>query len=787
MSSSTPPARPRLVAALLGLVVPLLWIGPAAAQTNSSTDDRSTDASLPHGSLTGRVTGQATGQPLPGASVQIKRLDRGTATDRDGRFVLKGLPPGTYVVSISMMGYEDAVRGPVAVTGGRPHQLSVSLQPAVIRGEGVKITANHFAASTGAPTSVRTLEAEEIRRAPGAAGDVQRVMRAMPGVAVDNDRRNDLIVRGGSPRENLILLDGIEVPNLSHFGTQGATGGPISMLDSDFLDDATFHTGGFPARYGGALSSVLALSLREGSRQSVHGSVDVSMAGAGGSAEGPIPGEDEAKGSWFVGGRRSYLDLVQSGIGLTAVPQYSSGQAKAVYDLSSSDRLTAIGLAGRHSIGFESDSTAERTQNSGNRVVGGLKWRRLWGEAGTSTLAASVVSSTFRTDRYGDRGPLEYRNRSRETIYSARFTSNWRLSSSTALGAGGTLRLIDYHHDLFSDRDTTNTGTVRQQLDKGTGALPVQPDLYAQLTHHPVERLSLTAGVRASAFSLSDHPYAVSPRLSARYELTPSLALNGSWGRYYQRPELVWFTATSTAEDLRPTYATHWIGGVEWTPGSAWQVTLEGYLKRYGNVPAFIKRPMLSTINQGTGYGAFTVGPLSDAGTAHSRGLEAFARRRLTDRFYGTASYTLSEARYTPLDGIERPTSHDVRHMATVVLGASEVDVGPLGLLGGSVKLRYASGQPTTPYDREASRSLDQGIIDTGRVNANRLPDYFRLDVRLDRRDYFSWGTVTSYIEVQNVTGRRNVAARVYDADTNAVEAVTHWGRFFVGGVKVEL
>jgi outer membrane receptor for ferrienterochelin and colicin len=730
---------------------------------------------------------QSTRQPLPGANVYVKRLDRGTATRSDGRFALANLPTGTYMVHVSMVGYEDAVRGPVPVTSGRPRQLSVALPPKVVQTEGVTVTASHFQTDTDAPTSVRTLEAEEIRRAPGAAGDVQRVMQAMPGVAVGNDRRNDLIVRGGSPRENLILLDGIEVPNLSHFGTQGATGGPISMLDSDFLDDATFLTGGFPARYGGALSSVLQLSLREGSRQQVHGSVDLSMAGAGGSAEGPIPGADGAQGSWFVGGRRSYLDLIQSGIGLTAVPQYSSGQAKAVYDLSPSDRLTAIGLAGRHSIRFESDSTAARTQNGGDRFVGGLTWRHLWGDVGTSTLTASVVSSTFRTDSYDEQEALDYRNRSRETIYSARLTSTWRLTPATTLDAGGTLRVIDYRHDLFREPDTTNTGTVRPTLDETTGATPVQPDLYAQLTHRPIERLSLTAGVRASAFSLSDHPYTVSPRLSARFELTPSLALNAAWGRYYQRPELVWFTATDTADDLAPTYATHWIAGLEWTPGSAWRVTLEGYRKDYGNVPSFVERPMLSTINQGTGYGAFTVGPLSDAGTAHAQGLEAFARRRLTDRFHATVSYTLSEARYTPLDGVERPTSHDVRHMTTVILGASAVDTGPLGLLGGSVKLRYASGQPTTPYDRAASRALDRGIIDTDRVNARRLPDYLRVDVRLDRRDHFSWGTVTSYVEMQNVTGRRNVAARLYDADTHTVEDVTHWGRFFVGGVKVEI
>lgn len=745
-------------------------------------------ATVSRGTLTGRVLDQTTGQPLPGANVLIKSLNRGTVTDETGRFTLRHLPPDTYTVQVSMVGYETAIQAPVAITSGRPNQLTVQLHPTVIEKEGVEVTANLFESSAETPTSVRTLEAEEIRRAPGAAGDVQRVMQAMPGVAVGNDRRNDLIVRGGSPRENLILLDGIEVPNISHFGTQGSTGGPVSMLDTDFLDDATFLTGGFPAKYGGALSSVLKLQLREGSRRQYNGSLDLSMAGAGGSAEGPILGSEGPMGSWFVGGRRSYLDLLRSDIGLTSVPQYSSGQGKMVLDLSPDDRLTAIGLAGRHEIRFESDVDDPVTtpKNGGHQLVGGVSWRHLWGEVGTSRLTTSIVSTTVRTDMLTEQGTLGYRNRSRETTYSVRLTSSWRLAPSTTLEAGGTLRVTDYRHDLFRRSDTTNTGSVRPPLDETEQARPIRPDAYGQLTHRPLDWLSLTAGLRVSTFSLSNHSFALSPRLSARATLLPSLHLNASWGQYVQRPELVWYTTTDTAADLKPTRATHWIAGLEWTPGQSWRLTLEGYYKDYVHVPVYVNRPMLSTINQGTGYGAFTVDALSDEGTAHARGLELYVQRRLTDRFHGTLSYTLSEARYTPLDGTERPTNYDVRHMATVILGTSPLDTGVLGRLGGSVKVRYASGQPTTPYDRDASRTMDRGIIDVTQINAHRLPDYFRVDVRIDRRDNFTWGAVTSYVEVQNVTGHYNVAGRFYDADSDTVEDVTHWGRFFVGGVEIE-
>ena len=791
------PAPSRAVSLLFGLVLlPALAVPQAASQSSSTgtppaatEESTPTDTSdAPRGTLTGRVLDATTNQPLPSANILVEALDRGTATGPDGRFTLRELPTGTYAVRVSMVGYETAVRTPVSVTSGRPHQLTVRLQPTVIETDSVKVTADPFETSAESPTSVRTLGAEEVRRAPGAAEDVQRVMQSMPGVAVSNDRRNDLIVHGGSPRENLVMLDGIEVPNINHFGTQGSTGGPISMIDSDFLSDVTFYTGGFPARYGGALSSVLQLELREGSRQQYTGTVDLSMAGAGASAEGPISGAGETQGSWFVSGRRSYLDLIHSNIGLTSVPQYSSGQGKVVLDLSPADRLTAVGLAGRHSIQLESDADEPVTtpENGGHQLVGGVSWRRLWGDAGSTTLTGSVVSTTFETDLVTEQGALDYRNRSRETTYATRLTSTWRLGGATTLEAGGTLRLTEYRHDLFRRADTTNTGTPRPELDATERAYPVRPDAHVQLTHRPTERLSLSAGLRASTFSLSDEAYALSPRLSTRLTLRPSLHLNASWGQHVQRPELVWFTTTDTAADLRPTRATHWVAGLEWTPGDAWRLTAEGYYKDYAHVPVYVNQPTLGTINQGTSYGAFAVEALSDGGTAHAKGLELYAQRRLTDTFHAMFSYTLSEARYTPLDGTERPTDYDVRHMATVILGTSEVDAGPLGLLGGSVKLRYASAPPTTPYDREASRAYDRGIIDTDRVNAERLPDYVRFDVRLDRRDHFSWGTVTSYVEVQNATNHYNVAARVYDADEHTVEDVTHWSRFFVGGVEVE-
>lgn len=746
------------------------------------------------GTLTGRTVDTQSERPLVGANVYLPDLERGAATDANGRFTIDSLPVGTHTVRVSMMGYRTDVYTSVVVTSGRPAELTARLTPEAIEEDEVTVEADYFSSVASTPTSVRGLRAEEIRRAPGAATDIQRVMQSMPGVVFGDDERNDLIVRGGSPRENMTLLDGFEVPTINHFATQGATGGPISMLDTDFLDDATFHTGGFGAQYGGYLSSVLDIRLREGSRESFGGSADVSMAGAGGSLEGPLPlhnENDEPRGSWFVGARRSYLDLVQTGIGLTAVPQYGSMQGKAVMDLSPRDRLTVIGLGGYHSIHFERDLESDDrgadtdVDDGGNQVVGGLAWQRFW-DAGVTTLRLSTASTTYRTDVRDAGDALETRNRSRETTTALRFTSVWDLADATTLQTGGTLRLIDYRHNLFSRADTLNTGVVRDEIDVTERTTPAQNDAYVHL-EQDAGPLTLTGGLRLNHFSLSDHATVLSPRLSARVSLTDQVEATAAWGHYHQWPELVWYSTTDTAQNLRPTRATHWVAGLEWQPRPAWKLTLEGYRKAYSQVPVFEDRPMMSPINEGDDFGVFSVGALDDSGTARSHGIEAFVQRRLTDVFYTTVSFTLSDTRYTPLDEVQRPSSFDIRHVLDATVGIREMEAGDvLGLLGGSVRIRYMSGQPTTPFDIEASEAMGRGIIDTDQIHEERLPNYLRLDLRIDRRENFSWGALTSYVEIQNATGRRNVSERLYNDRINEVEEFTHWGRFFVGGIKLE-
>ena len=228
------------------------------------------------GLLTGSVVDQKTQEPLPVANVQVLGTALGASTDIDGKFRIASIPFGTIQVRVSLVGFEPVVLGDVVIRSGRPTELVVQLNQVPVGLEGVEVTASYFQKTPDLPTSVQRLSYEEIRRSPGGFEDVVRAISVLPGVAQAAPGRNDLVVRGGAPSENLFFLDDIEIPNINHFGTQGSTGGPLSFINLDFVREASFSTGGFGVRYGDRLSSVLDIDLRSARSDRIGGKATIS-------------------------------------------------------------------------------------------------------------------------------------------------------------------------------------------------------------------------------------------------------------------------------------------------------------------------------------------------------------------------------------------------------------------------------------------------------------------------------------------------------------------------------
>lgn len=728
------------------------------------------------GVVQGQVVDATTQEVLPGVNVVIPAVDgtpfTGAATDAEGRFELTGLTPGTYTLRASFLGYETQTKTDVVVQASRPTFVLFELNESVLETEEVVVTAGFFSAQPDAPTSVQTLRAEAIRRTPGGQNDISRTLLSLPGVSGGVDNRNDLLVRGGGPSENAYFVDGIEVPQINHFATQGAAGGALGLLNVDFIRETEFYTGGFPARYGDAASSVLLIKNRPGSPGLVSGDFTL---GATETAL-TLDGGPSSTVNWLFSVRRSYLQLLFELLDLPIRPAYWDAQTRIEINPNTRDRFVVVGVGAIDDFDivepgpdadFEDqeifDSVLDNDQRS---YTVGATWRRLITD-GLFTVALSRSVQDFRFADVDTEGLDVLSNNSVESATRLRVDGERKVNRllSVGVGAGVTHEQIDTE---FFQRASPAT-TFDEDLRFTTDADLWKTFGYGQLTKRSFGgRLTTTAGLRLDANSFLDNPLSVSPRFSTSFALTPTVSLNAALGVFTQSPENISLavrdeTGTFANESLEWIDVYQVVSGVAWTPMPSLRVTLEGYYKQYRNYPISAADPRVSLANLGGDFGFVGAERLLPEGEGRTYGVELFAQRKLTTRFYGLASYTLGWSEFSAADGRFRPSGWDIRHNLSLTggyrLGAWE--------FGG--KVRVQSGRPYTPFDLAASAEeyarTGRAVLDRDRLNSLRTPAYARVDVRIDRR--FSFGPINgvAYLDIQNVFNRINVFAFEYTED----------------------
>jgi hypothetical protein len=412
------------------------------------------------GYIKGQVRDGATQRPLVGVNVIVVGTDRGAATDERGEFVIPDLAPGFYHVRFEMIGYEPLVKMNIRVTPTRGAYVTAELVQQPVELAGVTVTRAYYEKGKDAVVSSRTVDLAEIRRDPAGAIDIQRMMQALPSVVSAADQMNEIVVRGGSPGENLFVMDNIEIANPNHFGVQGTGGGPVNMVNTLFIDRVDFLAGAFPAKFGDKASSVMEIRLREGNRDFHSLDLDMSMAGIGFFAEGPLW---RGRGSYMASYRKSYLDLIIKQTGLTAVPHYWNAQAKVVYRLNSTDKLAVNYLHGQDWIEIVGESTpqtrgAENVVARGSQTAAGVTYTHLWHREGMTRLAFAGTNARFDYDvfRYTARGDKQtyYRQDELEWDFQLRGDFVWRLSPHLELSGGGDLKRLGLNYDAWLDRDT---------------------------------------------------------------------------------------------------------------------------------------------------------------------------------------------------------------------------------------------------------------------------------------------------------------------------------------------
>ena len=721
---------------------------------------------------------EGTQQPLPFVNVQVLNTQYGAATDENGDFRIANIPVGTYILQITYIGFTPIQVPDIVVRSSRVTEVHKSLQETYFETDEVVVEAgNYFEESSENLTSVQNLSYEEVRRSAGAIGDVLRLTQALPGVALTNDQRNDLVVRGGSPSENLILVDNIEVPSLNHFGAQNTSGGPISMLNTEFLADASFYSGGFSAQYGNRLSSVLDVSLREGSGERISADVEMGIAGFGVLSEGPI-GDN---GSFMISVRRSYLELLEEAIGLTAVPEYWNLNAKVVYQVNPKNQISIISLGGIDDIAFNvdpedlDDPSLENVTSGGWQTINGFNWQHLLSERAFGVLTISDAAYHYGTDIFDEEigNQLTFSQDDTEGTTTLRYSLTVLPESFGEIRAGVDFKRLRATFDL---QQPLGVVSALNENPERVNAVTLDDNIttsqlgaYGEISPRIGPKLTLNAGGRVDYFEFIDATR-FSPRASLRYELTPNVNLNASWGQFYQSPSLIFLNADPINQSLDPMRSDHYVVGVSYFPRKDIRVTVEGYIKEYEDYPVSTQYPTLTLANTGDDFGVNELlFPLTSAGSGQSIGAEVYVQKKLTDNFYGQISYSYSETQHEALDGVRRKASFDIPHTFTALGGYK------LGDWEFSGKFTYATGRPYTPYLEDASVMQNRGIFDLSQVNGERAPAYHRFDIRVDRRFNFSDWSVLVFLDLLNVYNRENIQQFVWNPKTRSRDIIPQY------------
>jgi hypothetical protein len=722
-----------------------------------------------------------------------------------GEFRFSDVRAGDYRLEVAVPGRSPIVTDVVTLRAGVTVRLEIVLPAAQSLEQSITVTGAAAAIPEELETSGFLVEPREIAKDAGALQDVSRYVQSLPGVVIGStDFRNDIIVRGGSPLENLFIVDNVEVPNINTFANFASAGGTVSILDSAMIRDVTFLTGGYPAAFTNRASSVLQIAQREGNRQQLEGRATLGFAGAGGIAEGPL---SAGRGSWIVSARRSFLDFFTSDVGFGGVPVLYTLNSKLVYDVTANDRIWAVNISGidRIRLGRTTDSIDDEPDEVFNfdiryrgwRSASGVNWQHLFGARGVGLLGVTQSSarvrstvkdllrngpSTLPTDVLIDQSPTVFSEDSGEDETTVKYDATVSAGRLGKVQAGGSIKLFHIRYDTASPFGADNPYAPAGDTDPFTlksALTTTQNSGYAQTTTALTSRFDVTAGARIDHYALLGRTR-ISPRLRASYGLSERLSVHGAAGIYYQQPPFLFVSVFPENAALVPLRADHYVAGLSFQPDTATRVTIEGYHKRYSDYPVARDYPQLSLANLGDTFNVREIlFPLVSGGIGRASGIELYAERKGNGRWYGQANLAFSRARHAGLDGLLRPGSFDYPVVFNATGGYRVNSRWELG-----TRVSYLSGRPYTPLDEVASTLQRRGVYDLSRVNAVRAPFYFRVDLRIDRTFTVAGNPLLVFAGAQNITNRKNFSQQTWNRATNSVDSSDQLGIFPLIGLE---
>ncbi|NJO00256.1 MAG: TonB-dependent receptor [Bacteroidia bacterium] len=767
--------------------------------------------------IRGRIQDQQSQYPLIGASVFIPETDPliGASTDAEGYFELKNVPLGRVSVKVTYLGYREQFIPNVLVTSGKEVVLNVSLEEQIMNSDEIVITAEKDKTQLNnelATVSARGFTLEETSRYAGSRNDPSRMAANFAGVNGANDSRNDIIIRGNSPAGLLWRFEGVDIPSPNHFGTLGATGGPVGMLNNNVLANSDFFTGAFPAEYGNANAGAFDLKMRTGNNAKREHLLQIGFAGVEAGIEGPF--SKDSRASYLVNYRYSTL-AVFSALGLNfgtgeAVPQYQDLSFKIDLPTKKAGRFSLFGLGGLSNIdllGSQEDNpnpedafgdiNSDLRFESGMGVVG-LTHTYFFNESTSSDITLAVsgsynqgIADSLTRNTSGEVVARTYNGATdfSQTRYSLRGEINKKFNTRNTVRAGIIADLYNIELVDSALQIQTQTFEVRQNFS-GSSTLW---QAYAQWQHRFNDKLTLNTGLHYQQFGLNNS-IAVEPRVGLKYSFMSSQSLSFGFGMHSQlQPLQVYFRDSEVApgikmrtnENLDFTRSIHYVLGYDNALSSNLRLKIEAYYQRVYDAPVERNASSFSLLNAGADFQIPPTDSLLSEGTGYNYGLEFTLEKFYSRNYYFLLTASLFESKYEGSDKIERNTAFNGNYILNFLFG-KEFEVKSKNVFFMDTKVTLAGGRRFTPIDLDASRSQGFEVLQEENAFEEQLDDYFRWDVKAGYRINARRMTHEFFVDVQNVTNNQNVLTRQYNRTTQDVRDVYQLGLFPVIQYKLQ-
>lgn len=720
------------------------------------------------------------GEPLVGASVYLENTSLGGLTDFDGNYEIQEVTPGSYNLIAQYLGYESQTKFNIIVQSkGTPNYNFTLKESAEVLDEVVVTNSDVISRPKETPLSTQSLSAVEIATYPGGNNDVVRVAQTLPGVSPSvGGFRNDLIIRGGAPNETVYYLDGMEIPNINHFATQGSGGGPQGLINVSFINNVTLSTSAFNARYDNPLSAVLQFDQRNGNNRAFAGNFRLSASEAAVTLEGPLFKKDkeQSKTTYIASVRRSYLQFLFQAIGLPIRPDYWDYQFKIDHEINKNNTLSFIGIGSiddftvspPDEFDVNQQATLDQTPFIEQRTNAlGLTWKKRFTKSKgymMTTLSNNFLLNNF--SRYSDpetKTNILFSNESMENETKLRYELNqyigdWKVSTGFNVQRSG------YTNDTS---DTFNSLTFNSEIDF------LKYGFFANTTRSFFkDKVDISFGFRTDDDSFTSNETLLStfsPRFSASYEFTENWRLSASVGRYFKLPPytILGFrdiTGTLVNQNVDYTQSDHLVAGIQhyFSPSSS--ISVEGFYKVYEDYPVSV-RDGVSLANKGAGFEVLGSEPIETVGTGRTYGGEFLFQQKLTSNFYGIFSYTYFYSEFTGFNpNVFLPSVWDSRHLISFVGGYKLKRNWEI-----SARYRFAGETPFVPTDVNATlANYPEQVLDYTRLGQETLPVFSQLDIRIDKKYNFKKLAFSFFIEVQNILMQDSPTPPNYAINRNA-------------------